>query len=134
MSSFEEPMWIDSDIVPLVDPYVAYDISDYKATGALGWMDICNFFSVREEAFDVFGLPTPAKYPYLAYSQPQPAFLPNCDNVPESELEGSVLVLDKRRAWKGLWLTTFVNIHHEFFLIRLFYGEKQVRKKGFVIN
>ena len=47
----------------------------------------------------------------------------HCDPRKPLEVLGGEMVINKARAWRGLWMAAFINRHHAFFLKRIFkYG------------
>ena len=121
LSSFEEILLLDTDNTPIVDPSFVFDLTQYKRTGAMFWGDVCNFFSVRSEAWDLFNIARPALYPRFDSTI---SFTAGCDPSLPIEIQGGESLINKKRAWKGLMLTLFVSINHQFFMKKLFYGEK----------
>lgn len=79
--------------------------------------------SMRQETFGVFGLVAPSDY-----VQPRPnkttIWQHTCAEGIATELETGQVVLHKRKAWDALAMTIFINRHHDFFLKRLFKGDK----------
>ena len=125
-SSFEEVLFVDSDSFPLEDPTNVFDIPQYVSTGALFWPDICNYYSTRIEAWDLFELARPEWWPdiqtggtdYWMYNS-------NCDGRAPPEVESGQIVMDKRRAWHGLLMTTFINLHADYFIGKIMHDDKQ---------
>jgi len=131
LSSFEEVLWLDSDNIPLTEPSAVFEAEQYVSTGALFWPDFCNMISMRKETFAVFGLQEPQNY-----VQPRPnkttiwqAF---CLDTIQTEIETGQVVLHKRKVWQALQMIVYINRHHEFFLKRLFKGDKMTFHFGFV--
>eukprot|EP00045_Choanoeca_perplexa_P005056 m.42686 g.42686 ORF g.42686 m.42686 type:complete len:449 (+) comp12907_c0_seq1:82-1428(+) len=122
-SSFEEVIWMDADNFALHDPEELFDSEMYKKHGAVMWPDVCNMVSVRKETYKVFGRTAPE--PFL---QPRDGkrtiWNYQCSHGQPNEVETGQLVLDKKRAWKGLYMMFWINYHHGFFLQRLFHGDK----------
>eukprot|EP00040_Diaphanoeca_grandis_P033971 m.209000 g.209000 ORF g.209000 m.209000 type:complete len:482 (-) comp33026_c0_seq9:249-1694(-) len=131
LSSFEEALWLDSDNIPLKDPSFLFDTQLYLDKGALFWPDFCNMISVRRETFGVFGFEEPA-------AQPQPRtnkttiWSERCFEGIATELETGQVLLNKKRSWQALRMILYINKHHDFFLKRLFHGDKMTFHWGFV--
>lgn len=99
-SSFEQMLYLDADNVPVVDPTFLFDTDEYKETGALFWPD--------------YGHLMPKAHTWRM-----------CGLVPPSgrDFESGQIVLDKRRCWRPLWLTRWMNEHSDFWYTHM-YGDK----------
>ncbi len=107
-SRFEEVLFIDCDNVPTRDPSFLFDLPQYRRTGALFWpdrwmseQDEDRFRTIRPEAWEACGL-APRDEP---------------------EFESGQMVIHKRRSWKALNLTLYLNRHSDFFY-RYLLGDK----------
>jgi hypothetical protein len=89
--------------------------------------------SFRKETYGVFGLPEPA-----VHNQPRPGkttgWFPECDARIRREFETGQVAMDKRRAWAGLNMVAAINKHHDFFMQRLFRGDKMTFYFGFAAS
>ena len=86
--------------------------------------------SFRAETYAVFGLPAPAKTRELPAGKTT-GWFPTCDAAIDRELETGQVLLHKPRAWAGLALSVYVARHSDFFLKRLFRGDKMTFHFGF---
>ncbi len=122
-SSFSEVLWMDSDNIALEDPAGLFDSELYNKHGAVFWPDYCNMISVRRETFQVFGKKVPDTQP-----QPRPGkqtvWPPACYDGVNTEIETGQLIIHKERSFSALRMLLFININHEFFLKKLFHGDK----------
>ncbi len=62
------------------------------------------------------------------------AWTPGCDPRESFEIESGEIVLNKKKVWNGLLMTAFINLHSNFFLKRLFQGDKQTFSFGFNVT
>lgn len=115
-SSFEEVLMLDADNIPAIAPELFFSFEKYKQYGAVFWPEWCNQQTGMREAFDVFGLPQPQHW--YPYSDPtaRAAWFHCVIKEKPSEMESGQVLLNKRRVWRGLSLTVFINVHHRFFL------------------
>ena len=114
-------MFLDADCLPTLDPRPMFDIAPYTRTGALFWYDWCMIRSSRRAMWDIFHLHAPNVPDFDG----QTTMDTKCDPSYPLELESGQLIVDKRRVWRGLWMTLFINMHHSYFYT-LLYGDKQV--------
>lgn len=91
-SNFQEVVFLDSDIVPLIDPGILLEDEAYIATGFLGWPD----YWVGSESPDFYTIAGRKQFP---------------SNLPYSSGESGQLVVDKKRHLKTLILATYYNFY-----------------------
>ena len=127
LSSFEEVLFLDADSHPIMDPSIAFEFKGYKQKGALFWPDKCAAHTSIPEMWDVMGLPRP-QWPDLKIPH---FFPPYCDPREPFEFETGQMVLHKRRAWRGLMMTAFINRNFRFFFDHLVHGDKQTYNFAF---
>eukprot|EP00039_Didymoeca_costata_P010058 m.134391 g.134391 ORF g.134391 m.134391 type:complete len:439 (+) comp14693_c0_seq8:22-1338(+) len=131
ISSFEEVLWLDSDNLPVADPSFLFQDSRYLEHGSLFWGDYCNMVSMRRETFSVFQQHTPAAQP-----QPRPGkrtiWPRTCQPGVQKELETGEIVFNKKKAWDPLRMILFINKNHQYFLQKLFQGDKMTFHFGFM--
>ncbi len=123
-SSFREVLYLDSENLPIADPAPLFDLALYRKHGALFWPDYCNMHSSRIDTWDVFGLPRPSKWPYMAVGEAA-AWQTDCTKSEGFEIESGQLLIDKKKTWKGISVTAFIMLNYHYFLKRLFEGDKQ---------
>ncbi len=99
-SRFREVLYLDSDIVPLVDPVDCFDWESYRNAGMLMWPDIVDLKAANPIWRDL-GL------------EPR-----DCTSV-----EAGVLLVDKERAWTVLDVAVLLNEHVEE-IYQAIYGDK----------
>ena len=116
--------------MPVVDPRFAFDLKLYKSTGALFWPDVCSCYSNRLEMWDVFGLPRPEAWPQIPANETK-IWTRHCDPREPTEIQGGEVLVNKRKAWKGILMTVFINLHHNFFNKRLSFTDKPTFHFGF---
>ena len=82
------------------------------------------------EAWNVFGLKAPPSWPDTPRNR---TFIWTewCNPEDPLEISAGELLINKRKAWRGLWMSVFINRNSHFFLTRLFYGDKQTFVFGF---
>ncbi len=122
-STFEEVLYLDTDIYPITDPSVIFDAKPYLATGALFWPDMCSFKSTRREMWDIFQLPQPSSWPTLK-SNEKLTWTSTCDPATPFEIQGGDMVINKRKVWQALVLAVFINKNYEYFYNHMIYGDK----------
>ena len=110
-SSFEEIIFIDSDNIPVKNVTYLFDEPHYVRTGFLLWPDFWYLRKGPSELRKIFSLP-----------QDEDKMLPDTRTV-----ESGQLVIHKGKAWKALMLSTYIEIHKEFFE-PLVSGEGPLRK------
>ncbi len=91
-SRFEEVLFLDADVVPLINPEIFFERPEYRATGAIFWPD----FSPLDRKNPIWEL-TEVEYQY------EPSF------------ESGEMVIDKRRCWAELALTMHYNEHSDLY-------------------
>lgn len=100
-SRFREVILLDADNFPLVDPSFLFDTPQYREHGAIFWPDRGRMEASR----DIWRLTG------VGYRD-------------EPEFETGQVVLDKRRCWRPLALTMWMNEHSDFWYRRM-YGDKE---------
>ncbi len=100
-SDFSEVITLDADNVPLVDPAFLFETPQYARMGAIFWPD----FGRLEQSRNIWQLSG------VAYRD-------------EPEFESGQIVIDKRRCWKPLKLTMWMNEHSDFWY-RHIHGDKE---------
>ena len=98
-SSFEEILYLDTDNMPIADPSWVFESKAYRQHGALFWPDLCNLFSVRDSAWEIFSLPRP--YESVTIPKGEQIFVATqCVHGLTPEMQAGEVVLHKRKAWK----------------------------------
>ncbi|KAI9660533.1 MAG: hypothetical protein M1821_009884 [Bathelium mastoideum] len=103
-SRFAEPLLLDSDNIPTMDPASLYDSSTYKEYGTLFWPDIAR---------------TRPNNPMWAITNTQ------C-RVNEYEQESGQLIVDKRRFFYHLQLAAWFNNQHADYYNQFMLGDKDL--------
>ena len=103
-SRFAEPLLLDSDNIPTLDPTLLYESSTYKEFGTLFWPDIAR---------------TRPNNPMWAITNTQ------C-RVDEYEMESGQLVVDKRRYFYHLQLASWFNNEHAKYYNEFLLGDKDM--------
>ena len=105
---FEDVLFIDCDNVPTRDPSFLLNAQQYRRCGSIFWPDRWMGRGDRDDvrtmadgAWEACGL------------EPRD----------EPELESGQMVINKRKCWRALQLTMFLNVHSEFFY-ELVLGDK----------
>lgn len=100
-SSFEEALFIDCDNVVLINPEELFEWAEYKSKGVVFWPD---FGRLKQDRmiWEICG---------VSYKD-------------EPEFESGQIVIDKRRHWKPLILTMWLNEHADFFYEHV-HGDKE---------
>jgi ADP-heptose:LPS heptosyltransferase len=98
--AFEQALLLDADNVPVRDPSYLFDWPGFRQTGAVFWPDEARF-PPDDPIWRICGVP---------YRD-------------EPQFESGQVVLDKRRSWRALQLTTHLNDHSDFYYGHL-YGDK----------
>jgi len=106
-SSFEEVLLLDADNVPTNDPTELFNWPEYERTGAVFWPDV-NKLSKGRRIWELVGTP---------YRE-------------ESEFESGQILVNKRRCWKALNLSLFLNEHSDFYY-KYIHGDKETFHMGF---
>ena len=127
LSSFEEVLFLDADNIPVVDPTFAFELEQYVATGALVWPDLCNMVSITAKTWDAFGIKPPVNFP----ADTGKLWRERCSDYEPREIQGGEFLINKRRTWPGLVLTTLISWNHQYALTALFASEKQSMQFGF---
>ena len=127
LSSFEEVLFLDADNIPVVDPAFAFELEQYVATGALVWPDMCNMVSITAKTWDAFGIKPPVNFP----ADTGKLWRERCSDYEPREIQGGEFLINKRRTWPGLVLTTLISWNHQYALTALFASEKQSMQFGF---
>ena len=70
-------------------------------------------------------------YPKFRDANINVAYRSQCTGQNPTEIQAGELLINKKRAWKGLWMTSFVNLHSHLFLKRLFRGMKMTLSAAF---
>lgn len=98
-SSCEECLFLDADNAPALDPTFLFDMEEYTSTGLLLWPDFWHMAGGAAAIRSIFGLPED-------FSQSQPD---------RRTVESGQILVDKRRAWRILMLSTYMQIQTRFF-------------------
>jgi len=107
---WEEVLFLDADNVPVRDPTYLFEDRHYKRTGTVLWPDYHRLGPERA-AWRVFGVPYAKDY--------------------EREVESGQIVIDKRRAWRPLWLCHWYGERSKFFF-NFVYGDKELFHLGWL--
>lgn len=107
-SSFEDVLFLDCDNVPTRDPGAMFDEEAYRRHGAVFWPDRW------------MGEGDPD---HLRTLLPQAWEACDVERRDEPEFESGQLLVNKRRCWRALQLTMFLNEHSSFFY-RWLLGDK----------
>jgi glycosyltransferase involved in cell wall biosynthesis len=100
LSRFAEVLWLDADLLPLLDPATLFEEPAYRSTGALFWPDIR-----RVNRFN-------------------PIWAIAGATAPDGpEFESGIIVLDKVQHWPELLLTLHFNQQSDFYY-RYLMGDK----------
>ena len=118
LSSYRDVFLFDIDSYATADPSDLFDSPSYQLHGALFWPGTCNFYSVNTDTFMFFGI-TPPPYWGNVGSKGITKFLDTCHPDNPLEIQGGLMVLDKSRAWRGMYMTMFISIHEHYFNKRL---------------
>ena len=99
-SRFREVLFLDADNMPVVNPERLFDTAQFQATGAIFWPD----------------------YGWL---KPRPTAWQACGMMQrdERDFESGQIVMDKKRCWRELNLTVWMNGHSDFFYQHM-HGDK----------
>jgi len=100
-SAFEEVLLLDADNVAVLDPTFFFQTTEYRETGSIFWPDYGRLAPTRE-IWKLTG---------VAYRD-------------EPEFETGQIVIHKRRCWKALALTMWMNEHSDFWY-RFIHGDKE---------
>ena len=103
-SRFAEPLLLDSDNIPTMDPALLYESSTYKEFGTLFWPDIAR---------------TRPNNPMWAITNTQ------C-RVDEYEQESGQLIVDKRKFFYHLQLAAWFNNEHAQYYNQFLLGDKDM--------
>lgn len=102
-SSFQEVLLLDADNVAVNDPSFLFDCKVYNDTGAIFWPDFGKL-DAKREIWNVFE----TKYE---------------DYPDQHEFESGQIVVDKKRHWRELLLTMWMNEHSDYFY-KFIHGDK----------
>lgn len=97
---FEEVLFLDADNMPVISPDYLFDAPEYLQTGAVFWPDIGRF-GQDHPIWNICGIP---------YQD-------------EPEFESGQMLWNKRKTWKALNLSMWLNEHSDFFY-RYIHGDK----------
>ncbi|KAK3251859.1 hypothetical protein CYMTET_38821 [Cymbomonas tetramitiformis] len=89
LSRFQEVIFLDADIVSVLDPEFLFDTPQYKQTGAIFWPDYWNC-SISPDFFEIVELAP--------------------KDGPTGTHESGQMVVNKRRNWRPLLLALFFNM------------------------
>jgi hypothetical protein len=95
----------------------------YTQYGTVFWPDYCNMHANNPVAWDLFDLPPAKKWPVDASKTT--AWMDKCLAHLVPEIESGQIILNKKKAWRGLYLTAFVSANSHYFLQKVFKGDKQ---------
>ena len=107
-SRFEEVLFLDCDNVPVRDPSGVFEEEEYRRHGALFWPDRW------------MGRGDPDRFRTLSSQAWKACGVAERD---EPEFESGQMLVNKRRCWRALKLTMFLNWHSDFFY-RWLLGDK----------
>jgi hypothetical protein len=99
-SAFEQVLLLDADNVPVREPSYLFDSPQFRRTGAVFWPD-GDRFPADHPVWGICGVPY----------------------VDEPQFESGQVLVDKRRCWRALQLTTYLNDYSDFYYEHL-YGDK----------
>ncbi|EKX53390.1 hypothetical protein GUITHDRAFT_49323, partial [Guillardia theta CCMP2712] len=109
-SSFEEVIWLDSDVVPLRNPLELFSSALYSAHGNVFWQDWSRDpHWISRDFLAAYGLRM---------------------EDGERELEAGQFAVSKRRAWRALQVVLYINSHFMHFYRRM-YGDKDSWRLAF---
>ena len=128
--SFEEILALDTDNIPVIDPSFVFDLGVYQQFGTVFWPDICGYTTAAQTMWEVFGMTAPDYYP-VTKSDYLWLKISKCEPNHPREIQGGEVLLNKRRGWKGLWMTLFINYHYTAFFHKHIFGEKMSYSFGF---
>lgn len=112
-SRFAEVLFLDADNVPARNPAYLFDTQKFQQAGTLAWPDFPpEGWSITETAFQVAGLPVPARATKPEWHAPT-------DYAP---WETGQLLVDKRRAWHALEVWAALSDQSDFWYPREFKG------------
>jgi len=93
-SAFAEVLYLDADIVPVVDPSYLFESAEYQSEGVVAWPANDSAKPVARVALEVLGLSgVDADRPW----------------------DSGALIIDKRRAWRAIEADKVLADHSEFF-------------------
>lgn len=104
---FREVLLLDADNVPLLNPEFLFDTAQFKTTGAIFWPDLKRWDAI-EPIWRICGVPF--------RNEPQ--------------FESGQIVVDKKRCWKALRLSMWMNEHSDFFYQHV-HGDKDTFRLAF---
>jgi ADP-heptose:LPS heptosyltransferase len=103
-SSFHEVLLLDADNVPVANPERLFETDQFKATGVIFWPDYDYPSTDKKKAI----------WRSCGLREPR-----------ENEFETGQIVLDKRRCWRALNLTMWLNENSDFYY-RYLHGDKEM--------
>jgi alpha 1,2-mannosyltransferase len=101
---FAEPLLLDSDNVPVLDPSILYESNVYKEYGTVFWPDIARTWP-QNPAWAIFNV--------------------HC-RMDEYEQESGQMLVDKRRFWYHLQLSAWFNNVHGDYYDQILLGDKDL--------
>jgi hypothetical protein len=110
-SSFEEVLFLDSDVAPAKNPEYLFDYAGYQETGAVFWADT---HATHRKA-----RPTPENSSRNAFWH-----LAGREEIDEPEFESGQIVVNKRKCWRELQLAGHYNKHADWYY-KFFLGDKE---------
>ncbi|WP_256007261.1 alpha-1,3-mannosyltransferase family protein [Pedobacter deserti] len=99
-SKFENVLYLDSDVIPVVDPSYLFDNSEFLNRGCIFWPDFWK---------------TPSDNPIWK--------ILNLNFTLSPEQESGQMLINKRECWKQLNLAMYFNLQHRIYY-QLLYGDK----------
>ena len=110
LSSFQEVVHFDVDNYFLADPAQLLESHAYKSTGAVFWpANGCNVVAVLASTWRLFRMQPPEGWP-----ESRDTHISKCSPQWPLQVQGGTIMMDKKRAWRGAYMTTFINIHAYF--------------------
>ncbi|KAI9209357.1 mannosyltransferase putative-domain-containing protein [Polychytrium aggregatum] len=106
-SSFEEVLYLDPDNFPVRDPSYLFDSPEYRLAGTVLWTDYWRT-SRWNPIWHTMG---------LCWER-------------EWETESGMVLVHKRKAWRGLVTALYMNIHSDFYY-QLIFGDKDTFRFGY---
>lgn len=99
-SRFEHVLLLDADCYPIRDPACLFNSAEYRKHGAIFWPDKKDFDLTREQC-EILGIPY----------------------FDEPDIESGEFFIDKRRRWRELSLTHWINQHSDYYY-KVVFGDK----------
>jgi len=107
---FERVIFLDADVIPVVDPTFLLSCEEFQETGAIFWPDYGRLDESRE-IWEACGV----------------------EYRDEPEFETGQIVIDKNRCWNALQVTMHLNEHSDFYY-HLIHGDKETFHMGFLCS